>query len=146
MNTEQKSKRPVIRKAAPRWIQAAVLLFVFGSGVATGVFCTSSYIFNRMEQFRSDPDSVPAEIANGLRANLSLDEEQHKQALAIIKIRHKNITSLRNQIAPEIHDEFDQLESELSEIFSEQQNERWGEIANWVRQTFLPLNPEGNSP
>lgn len=142
MNSTSKSDRPVIRRAAPRWIQAAVLLIVFASGVASGVFGTSSYIFDRMASFRNDPDSVPTEIADGLRSKLRLNQNQYDQALAIIELRHGNITTLRNEIAPEIHSEFDQLENELSEIFDESQTERWSEIAGWVRETFLPLNPE----
>lgn len=142
MNSISKSDRPVIRKAAPRWIQAAVLLIVFASGVASGVFGTSSYIFSRMANFRNNPDSVPTEIADGLRSKLSLNQNQYEQTLAIIARRHGNITTLRNGIAPKIHGEFDQLESELSEILNESQTERWSQIAGWVRDTFLPLNPE----
>ncbi|MEM9941507.1 MAG: hypothetical protein AAF939_07950 [Planctomycetota bacterium] len=142
MNSTSKSDRPVIRKAAARWVQAVVLLIVFASGVASGVFGTSSYIFDRMASFRNDPNSVPTEIADGLRSKLSLNQNQYDQALAIIELRHRNITSLRNDIAPEIHSEFDQLESELSKILNESQTGRWSEIAGWVRETFLPLNPE----
>lgn len=129
------------RKALPVWVQAVVLLLVFGSGIGVGAVAASRYVLSRMQHYRAHPEVLPAEITDTLTSRLNLTDEQSQTVLAIITKRHGKIEEVRQASAPEIHSEFDLMEQEVADVMNEQQRQRWLETAQWVRESFLPSNP-----
>ncbi len=142
MNPSSTRKLTRWRRALPVWVQVVVLLVVFVSGIGVGAVGASRYVLSRMQHYRAHPEVLPAEITNTLTSRLGLTAEQSDEVLAVITKRHGRIEEVRQASSPEIHSEFDLLEEEVAAVLNEEQKQRWLATANWVRKSFLPLNPD----
>lgn len=134
------------RKALPVWVQVLVLLVVFASGIGVGALSATRYVIDRMQHYRTHPDVLPEEITQSLASRLRLTAEQQREILEIISRRHARIEEARQASAPEIHAEFDLMEQEVAAVLEERQKEKWLSTAEWVRSSFLPLNPQTSEP
>lgn len=132
------------RRALPVWVQVVVLLVVFASGIGVGAVAASRYMLTRMQHYRAHPEVLPGEITDTLTSRLGLTDEQSAEVLAVITKRHARIEEIRQTSSPEIHSEFDLLEKEVAAALDNNQKQRWLETADWVRKSFLPLNPDAN--
>ena len=145
MNHDAEKSRPKSkpwRKALPVWVQVITLLVVFAAGIGVGAVTASRYVLARMQHYRAHPEALPSQITGSLTSRLSLNDEQSEKVLAIITHRHGRIEAVRQASAPEIHSEFDLMEQEIANVLEEHQRLRWHETAQWVRESFLPLNPQ----
>lgn len=133
------------RRALPVWVQVIVLLLVFASGIGVGVVGASRFVLTRMQYYRAHPEVLPAEITRTLTSRLRLSEDQSKEILAVIQRRHARIEEARQASSPKIHSEFDLLEEEVAAVLTNKQKQRWLATADWVRKSFLPLDPEAVS-
>lgn len=129
------------RRALPAWLQICVLLLVFASGIGVGAVGASQYMLSRMQHYRANPEAMPGELSTKLKSRMSMSDEQTEKVLAIVTLRHGNITSLRDASAPGILQEFSLMEQEIADVLNPTQREQWHETADWVRKTFLPLDP-----
>ncbi|MEL6894592.1 MAG: hypothetical protein AAFP90_00620, partial [Planctomycetota bacterium] len=77
-----------------------------------------------------------------ITSRLGLTDDQSQAVLAVITKRHGRIEEVRQDSSPEIHAEFDLLEEEVSALLNDKQKQRWLSTADWVRKSFLPLNPD----
>ena len=144
MNNESAKASPNTtrwRRALPVWVQAVVLLGVFVSGIGVGSVAASRYMLFRMQRYRAHPEVLPIEITDALTRRLKLTEEQSEEILNVITHRHGRIEEVRQSSSPEIHSEFDLLENEVAAVLNDKQKQRWLATAKWVRNTFLPVNP-----
>ena len=142
VNNETTKPKPTRwRRALPVWVQVAVLLIVFGSGIGVGSVVASRYMLVRMQHYRAHPEVLPGEITDTLTRRLRLTEKQSEEVLSVITRRHGRIEEVRQQSSPEIHSEFDLLEKEVAAVLTERQKQRWLVTAEWVRKSFLPMNP-----
>lgn len=142
VNSEATELKPTHwRRALPVWVQAVVLLVVFGSGIGVGSVVASRYVLSRMQHYRAHPEVLPVEITNSLTKRLNLTEEQSEQVLSVITHRHGRIEEVRQASSPEIHSEFDLLETEVAAVLDDRQKQRWLRTAEWVRKSFLPMQP-----
>ncbi|MEM7559306.1 MAG: hypothetical protein AAF394_09290 [Planctomycetota bacterium] len=141
---QSSSRKMRWRRALPVWVQVTVLLLVFLGGVGVGAVGASRYVLTRMQHYRTHPEVLPAEITDTLTSRLRLTEEQSQKVLAVISKRHGRIEQIRQTSSPEIHSEFDLLEKEVAAVLNETQRQRWLATADWVRKSFLPLNPEAD--
>lgn len=123
------------------WVQVCVLLLVFGSGIGVGAVGASQYMLSRMQHYRANPEVFPEELSAKLQSRMSMTDKQTAKVRAIITLRHGNITSLRNASAPGILQEFALMEQEIANVIDSKQRDQWHETADWVRTTFLPLDP-----
>lgn len=130
-----------MRRSLPVWVQIAVLLAVFCGGIGVGAAIASRYLLARMQHYRAHPESLPSEVTANLTSRLALSNEQSEKVLEIITRRHGRIESARQASAPNIHSEFDLMEQEVANVLNEHQRLRWHTTAQWVRKSFLPLNP-----
>ena len=129
------------RKALPIWVQVTVLLVVFASGAGVGALSASRFVISRMQHYRAHPEVLPSEITQTLSRRLRLTESQQSEVLSIISRRHAAIEKARQASAPEIHSEFDSMEQEVAALLDKRQQQKWLATAEWVRGSFLPLNP-----
>ena len=129
------------RRALPVWVQAIVLLIVFGGGAGVGAVSASRFILTRMQHYRASPEELPAEITRSLSGRLGLSDEQAGKVLTVITHRHGRIEEVRQASAPEIHAEFNLMENEVAAVLDEGQQQLWLDQADLVRKTFLPRNP-----
>ncbi len=129
------------RRALPAWVQVCVLLLVFASGIGVGAVGASQYMLSRMQHYRANPEVLPGELSAKLQSRMSMSDEQTAKVLAIVTLRHGNITSLRDASAPAVLQEFSLMEQEIADVLSPKQRELWHETADWARKTFLPIDP-----
>lgn len=129
------------RKALPVWVHGIVLLVVFVSGIGVGAVSASRYMLARMQRYRAHPEVLPGEITNSLAHRLSLTGEQSEAILKVVTLRHGRIEEIRQSSAPDIHSEFDLLEQEVADVLNDDQKQAWLDTSEWVRKSFLPLNP-----
>ena len=141
---QSSSRRLRWRRALPAWVQVIVLLLVFAGGMGVGAVGASRYVLTRMQHYRTHPEVLPTEITDTLTSRLRLTEGQSQKVLAVISKRHGRIEEIRQTSSPEIHSEFDLLEKEVAAVLNETQKQRWLATADWVRKSFLPLNPEAD--
>ena len=106
----------------------------------------SRYVIDRMQHYRAHPEVLPTEITQTLARRLRLTEDQQSEVLKIISRRHARIEEVRQESAPEIHSEFDRMEQEVAAILDPRQKQQWLATAEWVRSSFLPLNPQDSQP
>ncbi|MCA9130289.1 MAG: hypothetical protein KDB22_24545 [Planctomycetales bacterium] len=132
------------RKALPVWVQVVVLLIVFASGIGVGGVSATHYVIDRMQHYRTHPEVLPEEITQSLARRLRLTAEQQSEILEIISRRHARIEEARQAPAPEIHSEFDLMEQEVAAVLEGRQKQQWLSTAEWVRSSFLPLNPQAS--
>lgn len=129
------------RRALPVWMQVCVLLLVFASGIGVGAVGASQYMLSRMQHYRAHPEVFPEELSAKLQGRMRMSDQQTAKVRAIITLRHGNITSLREESAPGILQEFSLMEQEIADTLDPNQRQKWHETADWVRKTFLPLDP-----
>ncbi len=142
VNSETSELKPTRwRRALPVWVQTVVLLVVFASGIGVGSVVASRYVLARMQHYRAHPEVLPVEITDTLTRRLSLTAEQSEEVLNVITHRHGRIEKVRQESSPEIHAEFDLLEEEVAAVLDDRQKQRWRRTAEWVRKSFLPMNP-----
>ena len=133
------------RKSLPVWMQVVVLLVVFASGIGVGALSATRYVIGRVQHYRTHPEVLPEEITQSLTRRLRLTAEQQSEVLKIISHRHARIEEVRQASAPEIHSEFDRMEQEVAAVLEERQKEQWLATAEWVRNSFLPINPQNSA-
>ena len=126
------------RRALPRWIQVALLVAVFVAGGAVGSALTARTIFSRMETYRKDAAIFSSDIALRLRVRLRLNQDQATQIQKILERRHSLMIDHRDAGARMVHTEFDSMVGEVGTVLDDVQIDRWREISNAVRTTFLP--------
>lgn len=101
----------------------------------------SRYVLSRMQHYRAHPEVLPVEITDTLTRRLKLTAEQSEEVLNVITYRHGRIEEVREESSPEIHSEFDLLEEEVAAVLNDRQKQRWLRTTEWVRKSFLPMNP-----
>lgn len=129
---------PTYRRALPWWVQGAVLLTVFVAGGVAGSMITARVIHSRMEQYRQQAPIFSEDIVMRLRFRLQLSDEQAEEVHTIIENRHSKMIQHRNEGSQRMHTEFDAMVEEVAEVLDELQAGRWREIAEHVKQTYLP--------
>lgn len=136
---------PVLRyrRALPIWAQFIATLTIFAAGYVVGTMTTTKSIHDRMEGYRSNAPIFSEDIVSRLKLRLSLDEIQTGQVREIIERGHERLLDARRSRkgSMQMHQEFDLMVSEISDVLDEQQSTRWQVIANTVRLRFLPPLP-----
>ena len=142
--TETTSETPTLpssqgyRRALPWWTQLTLLLIVFIAGGVAGSMITTRVIHSRMEQYRQQAPIFSEDIVMRLRMRLALSDEQAIEVQRIIERRHPKMVEYRNDGSHKLHTEFDAMVEEIAGVLDELQAQRWHEIAEHVRRTYLP--------
>ena len=140
---QPKSSAMTVRRSLPRWAQVAILIAVFVSGGVAGAMITAKVIHARMETYRQQAPLFSEDIVNRLRIRLALSEDQETRVRTIIERHHPEMIEYRNEGSQQLHAEFDAMVTEIASELNELQARRWKDIAEYVRNTFLP--PSGHS-
>jgi len=133
------------------WKAIFAALVIFGAGFVTG------NILNR-----SSGDSKPAsgasahnparpgqqtlpleqlrkvELMGRVQKDLDLTPEQHARIEKIVSDAQGRIHDLWDQVAPDIHDEYEDVKKKLCEQLTPEQNKRFGELMKQQQQHSHP--------
>ena len=120
----------------PRVGAGVVLLFIFGSGVVTGMFVE-----------RHHPDRIQMTISAAaehgetmadMREALGLDDQQVEAIEAILAERQHVVQILWEQLRPEVQQAMRQVHAEIGDLLRPDQRERYHDWLNRRREQGLP--------
>jgi hypothetical protein len=136
--TDAPLRLPMTRQPLPRWIQVTVLLVVFVAGGVAGATIATTVLHSRMETYRQQAPIFSEDIVSRLRVRLNLSDQQAAEVREIVERRHVHMIELRRSGSRSMHDEFTEMENEIAGVLDKQQAAAWHQIADFVRQRFLP--------
>jgi hypothetical protein len=117
-----------------RWVTVLAALLIFGAGLASGVGLTVVVAVHR-------PEEAPSRVATMLQRRLRLSDEQKSQIEAIVAKRQGELTAIRKQFHPQVAKQLDELHTEIGEVLTEPQRERWAKMFSEFRERWLPPPP-----
>ncbi len=128
------------------WLRLLLPLVIFVSGTVVGAGGTLLVVRNRVLMAVHHPDKMPEIIAARMRFVLSLSDQQTRQVERILRARQASLLKLRQQYQPELEQELDLLDEQVSAVLDEQQRVRWRGRLRGLRQTWLPTLPGKGMP
>ena len=126
-----------------RWLRWALLLVIFGAGVALGAAGSVLLIRERLATALRQPEQIPDRVIPILRHRLSLTDEQAEHVTAIVRRRHAALEDIRSDFTPRVAVELHMLRTEVDAVLTPEQKQRW---ANWCQRVeeHLPAAPAQN--
>ncbi len=119
-------------------MQLTVLLIVFAAGSVTGAMIATKVLHSKLQTYRENAPIFAENIVARLRIRLNLSGEQVEQVREIVERRHARMIEHRRQGSLAMHTEFNAMEEEIAGVLDDRQARQWHEIANFVRERFLP--------
>ncbi len=135
---------PVSLPPVPRrrfWINALLALLIFLSGAIVGGGTSLIVLRNRVTHSIRHPEEGPARIAARLRSKFGLTAEQAEKIETIIRRRQKALMAIRKEFQPRVVKELDGVEEEVGETLAPAQREKWREMFERLRVTWVPPLP-----
>lgn len=141
------------------WKAIFAALVIFGAGFVTG------NVLNRMSEGAKGP-AVPSaprvaahpsqqplsleqlrkvELMGRVQKDLDLTPEQHARIEKIIGDSQQRIRDLWDQVAPDIHDEYEDVQKKLCEELTPDQKKRFDELMKKQSHSHKPV-PSTNAP
>ena len=99
---------------------------------------TTKVIHSKTEEYRLRSPIFSEDIVMRLRIRLGLSDEQARQVQGIVEQRHSLMIEYRNEGSRKVHAEFDVMVKEVARVLDDVQAQRWHDIADHVRRTYLP--------
>ena len=126
----------VQRKRASTALVLSVIVFVSGVGVGWGLTRMFHPRPPAEAALRPDPPLEP--MVAHLREELLLTDEQTHKVKEIYQSRFDALKKIRDEMAPRMNSEYDQLRQNMKGVLSSAQFERWGQRFDSVRGRMLP--------
>ncbi|GDY07414.1 hypothetical protein LBMAG52_09000 [Planctomycetia bacterium] len=123
-----------------RWLKWALLVVIFGAGVAVGAAGSVLLIRQRIASVLRQPEQIPDRVVPILRHRLSLTDEQTEQVAAIVRRRYTALEEVRSEFTPRVATELRLLRTEVDAVLTSDQKDRW---AIWCQRVeeHLPSTP-----
>ncbi len=128
------------------WKAIFAALVIFGAGFVTGNILTQSIGESKPapgaahNPARPGQQTLPleqlrkVELMGRVQKDLDLTPEQHARIEKIISDAQERIHDLWDQVAPDIHDEYEDVKKKLCEQLTPEQNKRFGELMKQQQQ------------
>lgn len=127
--------------SSQRWRRVALMMAIFLSGAIVGAVAGGYVARQQMLFMLQHPEQIPDRVLPRIRSQLSLSDEQTSQVDAIVRRRHAAMEVARSKCYPELVAEFEGLCSDIAEVLSPKQRDRWDELRELVKQRYLPAPP-----
>jgi len=121
-----------------------VVLGVFLAGFAAGVVVTRGVVRHVVQRIVLHPERMRVLIEKRLTARLRLDPEQHRKVDQILTGTEGELKSLRREFAPRFVAILTNAESEISDVLTPEQRERFKKFREEHRQLLQPGFEEEN--
>jgi hypothetical protein len=128
-----------------RWVSLLLGLVLFGSGFIVGAGLTFIVIRKAVIESVRHPVTDPARLAERLRRPLGLTPEQTRGVEGVFRQRQVALDKLRREVQPRVLTELEELESQVAELLTPPQREKWQKMFADLKSTWLPP-PEENAP
>ncbi len=136
---------PIQMPVAPRrrrpWLRLLLYLVIFVSGAVVGAGGTVLAMRRGALFAVHHPDEMPARIAARMAKVLSLSDDQTVQVERTLQERKTALQSIRREFQPQVEEQLDLLEQQVSTVLTDQQRETWHARIAHLRRTWVPKLP-----
>lgn len=135
------SEIPIASKRRCSWLRLVLYLVIFASGCVVGAGVTVIVVRNGALFAVHHPEEMPSRIAARMARALSLDDEQTREVECILRERQSALQDIRREFQPQVENELDRLEEQVSAVLNDQQRENWRDRFDYLRRTWVPAPP-----
>jgi Spy/CpxP family protein refolding chaperone len=127
-----------------KWRIVVALVLVFLAGTAVGVFGTAHHV--RRIMFEHHPPHFRGRMAEHLRRQLKLTDEQFAQIQPIIKRSEDQLEQIREQTNQRVHQTMQQAHGEMTPLLTTDQQSKLQEMEERHRRDLRDGGPPGPPP
>jgi Spy/CpxP family protein refolding chaperone len=111
-----------------RWLRTVLLgIVILLCGIVIGGALTLRFRWPRLLLAREPWERMPEHIAERMRAELGLTEEQEAQIEVILARHHGAMDSIRLEVQPRVEARIDSMRREINALLTPQQAAQWSE-------------------
>jgi len=121
------------------WLATALGAVILICGIVIGSGGTVLWIRHKMDQFRRGPDRMPVELAERVRFQLNLTDQQAKRVEEILRKRHEALMKLLRET---FKAELEGMRAEVATVLTPEQVKKW----NDDYESILRIPPFPPSP
>jgi Spy/CpxP family protein refolding chaperone len=126
------------------WLATALGAVILICGMAIGSGGTILWIRHKMEQFRRGPNQMHVELADRVRVQLNLTDDQTKRIEEILKKRHEALMKLHRET---FKSELEGMRAEVATVLTPEQAKKWNDdYESIMRIPPFPPPPGGPPP
>lgn len=118
-----------------RWRMALAGLVILAAGVTLGIAGTLLVVPPRIRP-PMPVDRAMQFLLGRLGQELELSEEQVEELKGILKVRMNKLDEIRQKARPEIEEQLELLKSEVSEVLTPEQQDRWQRFIEHMDRMF----------
>jgi len=123
------------------WLATALGAVILICGIVIGSGGTVLWIRHKMDQFRRGPDRMPVELAERVRSQLNLTDEQAKRVEEILRKRHEALMKLLRET---FKAELEGMRAEVATVLTPEQVKKWNDdYESILRIPSFPPPPGG---
>lgn len=124
-----------------RGLRLLIMCLIFLSGLIVGAISARIVTRSQMIAMLKNPEKVPDRILPRLKSSLKLTEQQYEAISTIVRKHHREMEELRAQSYPGLLLEFQNMQNEVAEHLSPEQQKTWKSLALMVESSYLPSPP-----
>ncbi len=139
---EQQEANGSLPKPRRRWVRTGLLgLVILLCGMIIGGALTLHFRWPRLLLARQPWERMPEHIADRMREELGLTEEQQKEIQTILAKHHGAMESIRVEVQPRVEAQIDSMRREIDAVLTPEQARRWTERFEKMRRHWPPGGP-----
>lgn len=127
-----------------KWRIAVALLLVFVAGIAVGVFGSAHHVRHMM--FQHHPPHFRGRIAEHLRRELRLSDQQFSQVQPIVQRFADQLDKIREETNQRVHDTIRQSHNEIAPYLTPEQQSKLKEMGERHRRALQDGAPPPPPP
>jgi Spy/CpxP family protein refolding chaperone len=119
-----------------RWRMVLSGLVILAAGVTLGIAGTLLVVGPESPRPPMPPNMAAGLMLGRFRDELNLSPDQVEQLKGILETRMKKLDEIRLKARPEIEEQLELMKSEISEVLTPEQQNRWQEIMERLERMF----------
>jgi hypothetical protein len=132
---------PLPQPGPRRWPRFALMGLIFLCGGVVGAVVSRIATQKMFLSMLKHPEQVPDRILPRLNSSLQLTTEQSTLVDEIVRRHHQSMELIRARSHPETLAEFTAMSSEIAEVLTPEQRDRWNTLSRTVEERYLPAPP-----
>lgn len=125
-------------KPRRRWLTLLLAGLIFCAGFLSGAGFVTIVAVHRLQYAIHHPEEAPSRVAMMLKRRLGLNDDQKSKVETIVARRQVELMAIRQEFQPKVMEQLDKIRSEIGEVLTESQRERWEKMFDDLRDRWLP--------
>lgn len=125
-------------KPRRRWLTLLFAGLIFCAGFLSGAGFVTIVAVHRLQYAIHHPEEAPSRVATMLQRRLGLNDDQKSKVETIVAKRQVELMAIRQEFQPKVVEQLDKIRSEIGEVLTESQRERWEKMFDDLRDRWLP--------